>query len=172
MTKEEGIKQVMGGGGHVVILGAGSSIASTRRNAEIGGKQLPSMENFIDVVGLQDIIEMIPENLRAKNFETLYGQVHKDNPESKEIREREKRVRNYFGNMKLPKEPTIYDYLVLSLRSKDLISTFNWDPFLFQAWLRNREFTTDLPKLSFLHGNVAIGYCKEDKRCGPSDSYS
>lgn len=162
----------MSGGGHVVILGAGSSIASTTRNAELGGKQLPSMDNFIDVVGLQDIIATIPEKLRARNFEALYGQLHKDNPESKEIREIEKRVRNYFGNMKLPNEPTIYDYLVLSLRGKDLIATFNWDPFLFQAWLRNRKFTTDLPRLSFLHGNVAIGYCKEDKRCGPSDSYS
>lgn len=38
MTKEEGIEQVYGGGGHVVILGAGASIASSLRNPEKNGK--------------------------------------------------------------------------------------------------------------------------------------
>ena len=52
MTKEEGIEQVFGGGGHVVILGAGASIASTLRNPERHGKLLPSMDNFIELVGL------------------------------------------------------------------------------------------------------------------------
>jgi hypothetical protein len=72
LSREEGIKQVYGGGGHVVILGAGASIASTFRNSEMNGKKLPSMDNFIDVVGLTDLIEKLPDNLKAKNFETLY----------------------------------------------------------------------------------------------------
>jgi len=171
MTREEGINQVYGGGGHVVILGAGASIASTIRNPEKNGKQLPSMDNFIDIVGLTDLIDSIPENLRASNFETLYTNLHNDNPSSELIKEIERRIQNYFGDMQLPDEPTIYDYLVLSLRGKDLIATFNWDPFLYQAWVRNRKFTKDLPRLSFLHGNVAIGYSKEDKRCGPVGMY-
>lgn len=37
MTKEAGIQQVFGGGGHVVILGAGASIVSTLRNPERTG---------------------------------------------------------------------------------------------------------------------------------------
>lgn len=167
MTKEEGINQVYEGGGHVVILGAGASIASTFRNAEKNGKRLPSMDNFIDILKLSDLIDLVPEKLRAKNFETLYGNLHKDDPNSEILTEIENRINEYFGNMQLPDEPTIYDYLVLSLRGKDLIATFNWDPFLYQAWVRNGEFTKDLPRLSFLHGNVAIGYSKEDKRCGP-----
>ncbi|WP_380895179.1 hypothetical protein [Sphingobacterium daejeonense] len=167
MTKEEGINQVYGGGGHIVILGAGASIASTYRNPEKNEKRLPSMDNFIDIVGLNDLINLIPENLQAKNFETLYGSLHKHDPASETLVEIERRINDYFGNMQLPDEPTIYDYLVLSLRDKDLIATFNWDPFLYQAWVRNGEFTKDLPRLSFLHGNVAIGYSKEDKRCGP-----
>lgn len=125
------------------------------------------MDNFIDIVGLNDLINLIPENLQAKNFETLYGSLHKHDPASETLVEIERRINDYFGNMQLPDEPTIYDYLVLSLRDKDLIATFNWDPFLYQAWVRNGEFTKDLPRLSFLHGNVAIGYSKEDKRCGP-----
>jgi len=171
MTIEEGVNQVYGGGGHVVILGAGASIASTIRNPEKNGKKLPSMDNFIKIVGLTDLIDKIPENLVATNFETLYTNLHNDNPNSELIQEIEKRIQAYFGDMELPDEPTIYDYLVLSLRKKDLIATFNWDPFLYQAWVRIGKFTNDLPHLSFLHGNVAIGYSKEDKRCGPVGMY-
>lgn len=171
LTKEDRINTVMGGGGHVVILGAGASIASTFRNAELNGKQLPSMDNFIEVVGLQDIIDRLPNHLIAKNFETLYGNLHKDNPNSAEIIEIEERVYDYFKDMKLPDEPTIYDYLVLSLRPKDLIATFNWDPFLYQAFVRNGQIA-DMPYLCFLHGNVAIGYSEIDKRCGPAGWYS
>ena len=171
LTKENRIKKVMGGGGHVVILGAGASIASTIRNPELTGKQLPSMDNCIEVVGLQDIVENLPTHFAAKNFETLYSNLHKDNPNSDEILEIEARIFDYFKDMKLPDEPTIYDYLVLSLRSKDLIATFNWDPFLYQAFVRNRKIA-DMPYLCFLHGNVAIGYSKEDKRCGPAGWYS
>lgn len=167
MTKEEGIKQVYGGGRHVVILGAGASIASAYRNAEINGKRLPSMDNFIDLVGLHEIIEKVPDNLRSDNFEKLYSNLHSENPDSEILKAIQQRIQDYFGSMELPDEPTIYDYMVLSLRGKDLIATFNWDPFLYQAWVRNRRFTDDLPHLSFLHGNVAIGYSKEDKRCGP-----
>jgi len=36
-TKEDRIITVMGGGGHVVILGAGASIASTFRDNELRG---------------------------------------------------------------------------------------------------------------------------------------
>ena len=171
MTIEEGINQVFGGGGHVVILGAGASIASTRRNGEANGKKLPSMDNFSEVLGLADILENVPQKLQAKNFENLYGNLHNDNPDSELIKEIEERISQYFGDMKLPDEPTIYDYLVLSLRRKDLIATFNWDPFLYQAWIRNSKFTKDLPGIIFLHGNVAIGYSKEDKRCGPAGMY-
>lgn len=171
MTKEEGIKQVYGGGGHVVILGAGASIASTMRNPERNGKRLPSMDNFVEVLGLEDIVAKVPENLKAENFEKLYGNLHSENPKNKILLEIERRIKEYFGGMELPDEPTIYDYMMLSLRGKDLIATFNWDPFLFQAFVRNAKFTNDLPRLSFLHGNVAIGYSKEDKRSGPVGMY-
>ncbi len=170
-TKEDRIKTVMGGGGHVVILGAGASIALTMRNQELSGKKLPSMDNFIDVVGLSDIVEKLPEKLKAKNFEDLYSKLHNDNPKSDAILEIEYRVQEYFKDMKLPDNATIYDYLVLSLRPRDLIATFNWDPFLYQAFCRNQK-VADMPYLAFLHGTVALGYSKEEKRCGPAGWYS
>ena len=166
-TKQDRIDTVYGGGRHVVILGAGASIAATRRNPEVNGLQLPSMADFIDVVGLRDVVETIPEQLRAENFEDLYSNLYEADPYSDAILEIEARVRTYFSGMSLPDAPTIYDHLVLSLRSKDLIATFNWDPFLYQAWCRNSE-VGDLPHISFLHGCVALGYSEEDKRSGPA----
>ena len=167
LSREQGIQRVIGGGGHVVILGAGASIASTLNNPEKNGHLLPSMDNLISVVGLTDIVKILPEELKSDNFEQLYSNLYSDNPESDEILEIEKRVFQYFSSLELPDTPTIYDYLVMSLRSKDLIATFNWDPFLFQAWCRNHHIGEN-PHLSFLHGNVAIGYSPEDKRCGPA----
>jgi hypothetical protein len=167
MTQEEGVAQVHSGGGHVVILGAGASIAATFRDAELNGKKLPSMDNFISLVGLSDLIKQVPEQLREENFEKLYGNLHREDPNSDIIREIENRIQQYFGDMQLPDRPTIYDYMILSLRKRDLIATFNWDPFLYRAWSRNLKFTDNLPHLSFLHGNVAIGYSVEDKKAGP-----
>ncbi len=170
MSKEQGIQTVYGGGRHVVILGAGASIAATRRNAERGGKQLPSMDNLVQVVGLEDIVEGLPDHLKAANFEELYGKVY-NNPESEAVAEINRRVHAYFSAMKLPDEPTIYDYLILSLKDKDLIATFNWDPFLYQAFCRNHHVAA-MPHICFLHGNVAIGYSKKDKTSGPVGVYS
>lgn len=87
------------------------------------------------------------------------------------IKEIESKVTEYFSDMKLPDHATIYDHLVLSLRPRDLIATFNWDPFLYQAFCRNGEFTKDLPLMSFLHGNVAIGYNEEYERSGPAGMF-
>ena len=172
MTIEQGIAKVYNGVNHVVILGAGASIASTIRNNEAGGKILPSIHNFIDVIGLRDIVETMPEHLNFFNFEQLYSNLIKNNHDSNEVREIERRITSYFSDMSLPKEPTIYDYLIASLRKKDLIATFNWDPFLFQAIKRNSKFTDNEPKVVFLHGNVAIGYNEQNNQYGPSGRHS
>lgn len=150
----------------MVILGAGASIASSLLNPLPDGKRLPSMDNFIDVVGLRDIVDALPDHLKDTNFEGLYSKLHEDNPESDQIKEVEKRVREYFESMTLPDEPTLYDLLVMSLRSKDLIATFNWDPFLFQALVRNMD-RGDIPYVVFLHGNTAVGYNSALKRFAP-----
>ena len=96
LTVADRIKTVYGGGGQVVILGAGASIAATLRNPEQSGKKLPSMDNFIELVGLTEIVETLPTELRSKNFEALYSALHKANPDSDEILEIERRVYDYF----------------------------------------------------------------------------
>ena len=81
LTKEDRINTVYGGGRHVVILGAGASIACNRRNAEVSGKVLPSMDNLIVVVGLEDIVGSLPPEGRHRNFEALYSALYADDPD-------------------------------------------------------------------------------------------
>jgi hypothetical protein len=170
MTRDECISDVSEGPSHVVILGAGASIASTLRNPEPSGKTLPSMDNFIDVVGLRDVIGPGTKDEESRNFETLYSKLHDKDPASPVIAEIERRVAEYFRSLALPSTPTIYDYLILALRPKDLIATFNWDPFLYQAFCRNRKMGGVCH--SFLHGSVAIGYSREAQKAGRAGDFA
>ena len=49
------------------------------------------------------------------------------------------------------------------------MATFNWDPFLFLAHMRNRDVGA-LPQILFLHGCAVLGYCEEHKKQGPLDA--
>ena len=51
------------GGCHVVILGAGASIAASIRDPEEHGLLLPSMNNLPDVVGLHGCLSHFPQEL-------------------------------------------------------------------------------------------------------------
>ena len=66
----------------------------------------------------------------------------------------------------MPSVPTLYDYLLLALRKKDVIATFNWDPFLSLAAKRCAIPDHLQCSLLFLHGNVQIGYCPIDNEHG------
>jgi hypothetical protein len=70
----------------------------------------------------------------------------------------------YFERVRLPDETNLYDALLLSLRSKDAIFTFNWDPLLFISRVRlNQSGLEDrLPSIFYLHGNVIGAYCEKD----------
>jgi hypothetical protein len=97
----------------------------------------------------------------------MYSKLCEDTSLLAEKEEIESRIYEYFKDLKLPDVPTIYDYLILSLRhNKDVIATFNWDPFLYQAYVRNGEFTKS-PGILHLHGNVALGFCESDGTIGP-----
>jgi len=64
----------------------------------------------------------------------------------------------------------MYDHLLLSLRPKDIVATFNWDPFLFDAWTRNRK-KIPVPQIIHLHGNVRLAYCPEHPVYGAHGMY-
>ena len=174
MTREEEIEKVHAGGIHLVILGAGASLASNLRNPEKKGHQLPLMNNIVEIIGLQDIVARLPEEIQLyKNqFELLFSKLFERGKFEDERIEIEQRIYEYFKSLELPNEPTIYDYLILALRhKKDVIASFNWDPFLYQAYVRNEEFTKS-PGILFLHGTVVLGYNKKDGTSGPAGWYS
>lgn len=154
---------------HVVILGAGASCAAIP-NGDKNGKRISAMSGFIDKLGLTDTISKVRINTKSDNLEDIYMELDersKNEPECNSMKiELETVIREYMSSFVLPDEPTIYDFLVLSLTSKDLIATFNWDPFLVQAIARAQRYTNNIPQVAFLHGNVAVGYCENDNIMG------
>jgi hypothetical protein len=96
----------------------------------------------------------------------LYDRLSLDERHKELLADLEAAVHGYFSQMRLPKQATLYDRLLLSLRSKDVIATFNWDPFLAEAIKRNRDDVDDLPRVLFLHGNVDVGVCVEHRSKG------
>jgi hypothetical protein len=161
VSVEQEIKQIQMEKPHVVILGAGASRA-TFPNGDKNGVILPLMNDFVEVLGLNDLLSQTDIDFETINFEEIYDQLHQ-NDVHREIRGKlEKVIYDYFSHLEIIDEPTIYDHLLLSLRDKDVVATFNWDPFLLQAYRRNvKKFK--LPQLLFLHGNVGVGYCEKDK---------
>lgn len=143
---------------HLVLLGAGASRAACPAG-DRNGRQLPVMDDFASVLGIEDLLADAGTGYQpGENFESVYARMSGDPSMLDATEELETHVRRFFAALELPPEPTIYDYLLLSLRKKDVVASFNWDPLLVQAYQRNCHFAS-LPRLRFLHGNVAVGYC-------------
>jgi len=164
VSAEEEINQIVVGKPHVVILGAGASYAAFPMGDK-HGKKLPLMNNFIETLGLEDLIEKTGIHFQSTNFEDIYASIYKESSLFGIREELEAEVYRYFSEMELSDCPTIYDHLVLSLRNKDFIATFNWDPFLVQA-LRRNGHRFKLPRVLFLHGNVEVAHCPEGHMIG------
>jgi hypothetical protein len=155
---------------HLVIIGAGASRAAFP-SGERNGRRLPLMVDFAEIVPVGTILQKSGIEWKGKNFEEIYSLIS-EKPEHPSLQTGiEKAVSDYFSELRLPETPTLYDILVLSLRQKDVIATFNWDPFLIQAWQRSARVTKSLPGLLFLHGNVAHGYCDRDRYQGLSGDH-
>lgn len=162
------IKEVsISGGSHVVILGAGASIAFSLHDGEAKGMALPSMNNLFNLEGISQIISSFPQSLITSNFEETYSNISEAYPDDYRLSDINSIIYEYFCKMKLPNKPTLYDQLIMSLTGKDLIATFNWDPFLFQASQRNYNHGSN-PIIVYLHGNVAVGYNKKNNMIGPA----
>ena len=146
---------------HVVIVGAGASIAACKTDKN--GREVPLLKNIHNILRLTDELEKYNfSNEQMGDFEKLFSDIY-GRDEYKDLQEKlEFEVCNYFSDLKIPDEPTLYDYLVLSLTEKDAIISFNWDPFLMQAYRRNID-VGNLPELIFPHGNSGVGLCNDCK---------
>ena len=141
----------------VVLLGAGASKAACPRG-DRHGRPLPVMNELIDVVGLRPLIQDVRIPLDSPNFEMIYGTLATEPANAALVETIERKVFKYFAALELPEQPTVYDHLLVSLRPKDCIITFNWDPLILQA-IERTAARAGVPRVLALHGNVALGYC-------------
>ena len=146
---------------HVVLLGAGASRAALP-NGDRSLQPVPLMHDLVEILNLRPTIERA-ERFENENFESIYSRLATDPQHDAVRREVERKVKGYFSSLNLPEEATIYDRILLSLRQGDAVFTFNWDPFLFDAYVRNYGIA-ELPEIFFLHGNVRIGMCPRHER--------
>ena len=145
---------------HLVILGAGATMA-TIPNGDKNGMKSSVMNNFIEELGLSYILNNIKLETNSRNIEYIYSELFSKDEYKVERENLEQAIFQHFKLLELPDSPTIYDLLIISLRKKDCIASFNWDNLLIQAYQRVRRITKDLPNLLFLHGNVDAGYCSQ-----------
>lgn len=129
------------------------------------------MADLVDLLNLRPSLHQ--HGIAAtENFEDIFAELYEHHRGDPLIAELEGKIRQYFADLALPPEVTIYDRLILSLQPRDIIATFNWDPLLFLAYARNAPLRR-LPQLAALHGSVAVGACVEHRwhgfrwaRCG------
>jgi hypothetical protein len=98
---------------HVLVLGAGASIASYLHSGRIG-KPLPSMADLIDTLALRQEIEAAGIETGNFNFEAFYDEIATSGEQTGLRLQIEERVYRYFSDLQLPDQPTIYDYLLLN----------------------------------------------------------
>lgn len=161
-SKEEEINSLYMERPHVVLLGAGASYA-VLPNGDRNGKKLPLMSNLVETLELSELLYQYGIEPPYDDFEAIYSDIAINSSLSELRTKLEETIEDYFSDLELPSCPTLYDHLVLSLRPKDIIATFNWDPFLTQAVIRNLEFIKKPPVILFLHGNVTYRYCDDCK---------
>lgn len=153
---------------HTVILGAGATIAAIP-NGDKNGKSSSVMNGLLKRLNLEELLSDVELQTKSENLEDIYSELYDREECSEVVKELEKRLYSYFASLELPDEPTIYDFLILSLTKKDCIATFNWDPLLIQAYVRCSKITQNLPQILCLHGNVGVGFCDEHNEFGTID---
>ena len=144
---------------HVVILGAGASKAAFP-NGDRNGRLVPIMQELPSILG-RDWHDLLADaNPPSDGFESQFAWLRRHGTYTNRLLGIEDILSDYFASLALPDVPTIYDYLLLGLQQKDIIATFNWDPFLMLAHQRNRNIPgLALPDIRFLHGCVTYASC-------------
>ena len=117
------IKRKINHAPHVVLLGAGASLAAFP-SGDAKGRKLPLMRNMVEVVGLGELLAAHGIHENHEDFEALYDNLATDNAAPELLRTLEDSLHAYFAAMQLPEHVTLYDSLLLSLREKDVIERY------------------------------------------------
>ena len=165
ITRQQEIEDAFFDRPHVVVLGAGASIAAVPQDRN--GRPLPDMRGLAALPEISDLFESVGIADAGADFEAAYARLRSTNANAGVGDRIDQIVRDYFAAVEIGDDPTVYDHLLLGLRSKDVIATFNWDPLIVQAEARLRlAGVMNLPQVVFLHGNVAITACMDDRKAG------
>lgn len=140
---------------HVVILGAGASIAACK--IDKNGRELPVLRNMHKILDLEGYLEGIDCIAGIDDFELIYSKLAELEEHRDLVRMLENEVAKCFRSLELPDKITVFDYLILSLTEKDIIISFNWDPLLLQAYRRN-TIVGNLRNWHFLMAMLALVY--------------
>lgn len=143
---------------HLVILGAGSTIATIPKGDK-NGEFSYTLDNLLNDKCFASFVEKVQAlDYQIDDVEALCNQLYKENRPLYD--EFESLVLKKYASLELPDGFTILDRLVLSLTPNDAIISFNWDDLVIQAYQRMSEYVPEemLPILAFPHGNAQAVY--------------
>jgi len=87
---------------HVVILGAGASVAAIP-NGDKHGRKISVMDGFIDRLGMRDILS--GANVKSENLEEVYSELSEHPEYSEQKKQLEEAIWEYFSAFRIPDEP-------------------------------------------------------------------
>lgn len=183
IAARSGMQTAVGGIGtdkrpHLVILGAGASKAACPKG-DANGRLVPLQREIPRIPKVAALLKAAGECGNGE-FEQTFDRLVRRNEHPQIVDDLKQVIRDYFARLQLPERVTEYDLLVMCLRGKDVIVSFNWDPLLIQALSRNAHLLFDrfrdqelvhelMPQSFYPHGCAVMGFCNRCMRKMASD---
>ncbi len=92
---------------HVVILGAGASLAVFPKG-DRNGSRLPLMRDLVETLQLDSVLKRYNIHCHQENFEQIYSNLCEDPSYQDALEAINGLIWNYFSKLKPPPYPTIY----------------------------------------------------------------
>lgn len=142
---------------HLVILGAGSTIA-TIPDGDKNGIKAYTLSNFLEDPFYAHFLSSLDSKYSNLDIEGMCEKMYREDKDKYD--EFEALIRNKYASLELPDGFTILERLIMSLTADDAIVSFNWDDLVIQAYNRATQFIPSvlLPKIVFPHGNAQACY--------------
>ena len=142
---------------HLVILGAGSTIAAIP-DGDRNGMRAYTLNNFLEDPFYADFLASLDSKYQNLNIEEMCTKMYSEDRQLYEAFER--LIRNKYASLELPNGFNLLERLIMSLTSDDAIISFNWDDLIIQAYNRAKQYIPSilLPIIVFPHGNAQACY--------------